>query len=395
MIEYTDARRHILEHVAAARTEAVPCARAHGTVLARDVVAHLASPPFDKAAMDGYAVREADVQKLPVELELVGEARAGLPAETGLEPGQAVAIATGAPVPAGADMVVMVEHTELIAGSRVLVRELSGRNICPAGEDFRSGECVIKGGQVLTPMRIGLAASCGADALTVYRRPSGALLCTGSEIVEPGEDVRPGQICNANGAMLSALMSDMCRTFVYQGIVRDDPPLLTAALEQALQADAVVITGGVSVGRYDLVPGILEQLGVQEVFHGVAVKPGKPLFFGVRDRTLVFGMPGNPQSCFVVFYLLVAPALAAAAGHRDPGPHFLEGIACEGFPNKPARMNVVPCIVERDGGLNRLHRGSSHGSADIAGPSNAEAYFIVPRGTEYVEEGQELRFFYV
>jgi molybdopterin molybdotransferase len=164
-------------------------------------------------------------------------------------------------------------------------------------------------------------------------------------------------------------------------------------VREGLEADLLVISGGVSMGEYDLVPDTLAACGVEKVFHKVAIKPGKPTFFGTADRTLVFGMPGNPQSCFVIFHLLVAPALAAMSGDPEPGTDFQIGRMAEGFNNKPRRMNVKPCRVERTADGPRIRRQPYHGSADIVGPSEADGYFLIPRGTERVEEGQEVRFF--
>lgn len=393
MIEYDVAREMMLAETAPVGTERMETAAACGHVLAEDVTARIASPPFDKAAMDGYAVRARDVQDRPADLAIVGEVFAGDFPEFEVGPGQAAVITTGAPVPPGADMVVMVEHTEKLEDNVVRVRRLSGGNICVEGEDIRAGDVVLHAGALLTPLRVGVAASAGYLTVPVRRRPSGALLCTGSEVVEPGEDPAPGQIYNSNGPMLSSLMRPQCREFTYLGIGADRKDELVAQVRRGLESDILVITGGVSMGQYDLVPKALEAAGVEQVFHKVAVKPGKPTFFGTADGTLVFGMPGNPQSCFVIFKMFVEPAIAAAAGREELPPRLETGVMDEGFDNKPGRMNVMPCYVRRGRGAPRIVRCPYHGSADIVGPSEADAYFIVPRGQERVEEGEELSFF--
>ncbi len=393
MIEYQEARDLALAEVRPARGESLETSAACGRVLARDVTALIASPPFNKAAMDGYAVRSEDVAELPAELEVVGEVFAGHAPEFQVGPGQAAVITTGAPVPAKADMVVMVEHTEQVREATVRVHRLSGGNICPEGEDIRPGDVVLRAGQVLTPLRVGVAASAGHDVLEAHRRPAGALLCTGSEVVEPGAVPGPGRIFNSNGPMLSALMRPLCGDFDYLGIGADRREGLIEQVRRGLRADVLVITGGVSMGQYDLVPEALEAAGVRQVFHRVAVKPGKPTYFGTADGTLVFGMPGNPQSCFVIFKLFVEPAIAAASGHTELPPRLETGIMEESFRNKPGRMNVMPCHVRRGEGAPRLSRCDYHGSADIVGPAEADAYFIVPRGRERVEKGEALRFF--
>jgi molybdopterin molybdotransferase len=218
-------------------------------------------------------------------------------------------------------------------------------------------------------------------------------LCTGTEVVEPGEEPAGGQIFNANGPMLGALMRPACRSFEYLGTVGDDREELLARVQRGLDSDVLVITGGVSMGQYDLVPDVLEEAGVGQICHKVAIKPGKPTYFGRTERTLVFGMPGNPQSCFVIFKMIVEPALAAMGGLRASLPRFETGRSAEGFPNKPARMNVMPCRIDQDDGGVLIRRQPYHGSADIVGPAEADGYFVVPRGTEYVREGQTLRFF--
>lgn len=393
MIDYEEALRLVLEHARPRGTERVATAAARGRILAEDVVAHASSPPFNKAAMDGYAVRADDVQELPAELEIVGEVLAGQFPDFTVGPGQAAGITTGAPVPAGADTVIMVEHTERVSNSAVRVMRLSGANICAKGEDIRSGDAVLSAGQVLTPLRVGVAATAGHAMLTVHRRPSAALLCTGNEVIEPGLAPQRGEIFDANGPMLSSLMEPLCRDFAYLGIVGDDEEELEAKMRQGLASEVLVISGGVSVGRYDLVPAVLGRAGVERIFHKVAIKPGKPTFFGATATSIVFGMPGNPQSCFVVFHMLVAPAMAAMSGATELPPVLEEGVAAQGFKNKPERMNVMPCAIEQRDGVNLVRRCPYHGSADIVGPSAADGYFIVPRGTERVQEGDTLRFF--
>ncbi len=393
MIDYEDALRLTLENVTTCGPVQVPTAAARGLVLAEDVVARIARPPFNKAAMDGYAVRSEDVGELPAELEVIGEVFAGQPPELTLGPGQAAVITTGAPVPEGADMVVMVEDTERTDGGKVRVLEPSRMNICAAGEDVRAGDTVLRAGQGLTPLRIGAAAAAGYGELSAYRRPTGALLCTGNEVVEPGQAVPEGKIFSSNGPMLSSLMAPVCRDLTYLGIVGDEEEELAAGLRKGLESDVLVISGGVSMGQYDLVPAALQRVGVKRIFHKVAIKPGKPVFFGIAGRTLVFGMPGNPQSCFVIFHMLVAPAMAAMSGATDLPPRFEEGVAAEGFKNNPARMNVMPCTVERRDGVSALRRCQYHGAADIVGASAADAYLVVARGIEQVREGERLRFF--
>ncbi len=395
MIAHEEAIQLIRRHVAVLDTEEVETAQCAGRFLAADVVARLPSPPFDKAAMDGFAVRSGDVSKLPVELVVVGESFAGGWPDFSIGPGQCARIATGAPVPEGADMVVMVEHTCELPGEKVRVEKLSGNNVCPRGEDIREGQLVLSAGQMLTPLRVGVAASVGYDRLGVYRRPTVALLCTGTEVVEPPVPVGKGQIYNSNGPMLSSLLAPLSSSFHYLGIVGDREDELREAIAQGLQSDVLVIAGGISVGEYDLVPRLLGELGVELIFHGCAIKPGKPVLFGTRGGSCVFGLPGNPQSCFVVFHVLLRAAVLLMSGAEELPPFYRTGMMRSGFPNKPGRKSFRPCRIEVQDGVNYIVPVAYKGSADIMGASSADGYFVVAPEVELVEEGQPMQFFEV
>ncbi len=397
MIDYEDALQLVLERATVRTAEAVSVydRAACGRVLARDVVAGISSPPFDRSAMDGFAVRQQDVQDLPAELDVIGEVFAGQQADFTIGPGQAAVITTGAPAPPGSDMVVMVEDTERTPDGKVRILDTGRPNIVPTGEDVRAGDVVLQAGLPLTALRLGVAAAAGHAELEAVRRPSAALVCTGNEVIEPGNEAPADSIYNANGSMLAALLAPVCGEFNYLGIAGDDEAGLAEAFRRGLESDVLVISGGVSMGQYDLVPAALQAAGVEQVFHKVAIKPGKPTFFGAAGSNLVFGMPGNPQSCFVIFHMLVAPAVAAMSGRTDLPPLLREGVLGETLRNKPGRMNVIPCLVEERDGVSVLRRCPFHGSGDIVGPSGADAYYIVPRGTEELREGDRLRFFRV
>jgi len=392
MIPYEQALELVLGTARPLGVERVPVDRAAGRVLGEDIVSAVDSPPFDKAAMDGFAVRAADVRELPACLELVGESRAGSLPDFRVGPGQAARISTGAPVPSGADMVVMVEHTRQAGQGRVVIKAVGERNICRRGEDVRRGETVLRAGTRLGPLEVGVAAGAGQPMPAVHRLPRVALLCTGTEVVEPGRGVAPGRIYNSNGPMLSALLEPLAEEFTYLGVVGDEPQALRAALRRGLEAELFLISGGVSMGRHDLVPEALEELGVRRVFHKCAIKPGKPTWFGARGERLVFGLPGNPFSCFVVFHALVLPALRRLTGLGDAAPPFGSGVVEEGFENRAGRLHFVPCALRVDAGVVRLRRRATHGSADIVNAAPCDALLMVPAECPRVEAGALLRY---
>ncbi|HEY1853641.1 MAG TPA: gephyrin-like molybdotransferase Glp [Solirubrobacterales bacterium] len=296
-----------------------------GMHLAEDVVAAGALQPFDNSAMDGYAVRARDLAsagaEAPAALALIGESRAGHPAEGTVGPGEAIAISTGAVLPAGADAVVRVEDTRRPEGAppegervELLVSPAPGANVRRAGEDVAAGETVLRCGAGLGPAGLGLLAALGVETVRCHRRPTAAVLSSGDELVPPGEPLPPGCIRDSNSTMAAALVARAGAELHSRGSAGDSLEATVAALEPALEADAVVVCGGVSVGAHDHVKEALERLGVERGFWRVALRPGGPTLFGRRDDTLVFGLPGNPVSVFATFTLLAAPALAALAG---------------------------------------------------------------------------------
>jgi molybdopterin molybdotransferase len=337
LISIAEARRRVLEAVRPLRHEEVVLADALGRVLAEDVLAAVDVPPFDSSAMDGYAV----VAGRAAELELIGEARAGHPAGRGLQPGAAIRISTGAAVPDGATAVVPAERTEP-AGAAVRVPATeAGANIRRAGEDVRAGSTVLAFGTVVGPAELGVAASVGCGVLRCSARPRVALLVTGDELTEPGARLGAGDIYSSNGFALAGQVGRAGATLLGRETVRDAASPTREALGRALAgADVVIVSGGVSVGPHDHVKGALGELGVEERFWGVRLRPGKPVWFGTRDGALVFGLPGNPVSAMVTFQLFVRPALAALQG-ADPGPTRGSAILDEAIPRNPRREEAV------------------------------------------------------
>jgi molybdopterin molybdotransferase len=319
MIRADEALQIISDSVRPLSTVTVSLQRARGLVLAEGVRAAHDVPPFDNSAMDGFAIRSEDVQHAPITLALVGEISAGLASDMRLESGQAMAITTGAPIPASCDAVVQQEWTEPTDAARVKVlRSVSaGHNIRSAGADVRAGQIVLPAGQAIRPQEIGVLASIGRQFVTVHRRPTVAILATGNELVELDRPLPPGKIRNSNGPMLRALVEELGVEVQGCGVAADDRSILRSKLSEALRhADMVITLGGVSVGKYDLVMDVLKELGVTIKFWKVNIKPGMPLLFGMHGSTAVMGLPGNPVSSMVTFLKFARPALLRMLGCR-------------------------------------------------------------------------------
>jgi molybdopterin molybdotransferase len=373
-----EAQRLILEHANPLPAEAVALEEAGGRVLAEPARAQIDLPPFSSSAMDGYAVRAADTPgRLGVETRIA----AGKPAAGALERGRAMGIATGGVVPDGADAVVPIEYVveydnEVEVGDGVE----RGENVRPRGGDIQAGETVVEPGSVLTPARLGALAAAGIPQVRCTRRPRAAVLPTGTELRRPGEVLGAGEIYEANGLILSAQLEAAGALVELMPAVGDDEAAHRDALEHALGADVVVTSGGVSVGPHDLVRRVEAELGVEEVFWRVAVKPGKPIAFGVRERTLVFGLPGNPVSALVGFVLFVEPAIRALQGVSEPLPRFDRGRLAGARRRNAERDELVRARRRpaEDGPL--LEPLSGQESHMIARSAEADALVLIPRG---------------
>ncbi len=318
MIPVEEALEIVLREAQALPAEEVALDDALLRVLAEDVASDLDLPPFDRAAMDGYALRAADVAGAPVALEIVGEVRAGQWPDLAVGPGQAVRIMTGAPVPPGADAVQPVESTQPLDEFRVTIRSAvpAGANVAPRGSEARAGTLLLSRGRVIDPAAVAVLASAGKARVRVARRPVVALLVTGDEIVAVSDTPAPGQIRNSNGPAVAAQARLAGATVRLLGVAPDRQDAIAEALRAGLSADVLVVSGGVSAGDYDLVEPALLGLGATFLFTKVAIKPGAPLVFGRRSGTLVFGLPGNPVSAQVTFDLFVRPALLKMQGAR-------------------------------------------------------------------------------
>jgi molybdopterin molybdotransferase len=400
LISIEEARRLVLERCSGLGTESVELRESLGRVLAEDVTSADDVPGFDNSAMDGFAVRAADTSgataEAPVPLRIAGESRAGAPAGAPLGAGEAIAISTGAMVPEGADAVIRIEDTATGDGRvETRVEVPPGRDIRRAGEDITAGDSVLRAGMRVGPAEAGVAASVGRDSLVCARRPRVAVRTTGDELLEPSEPMRPGGVRNSNARSIPPLALDAGAEVESVAMLRDDPAMTREGIDQALAADIVVICGGVSVGRHDHVKPALAELGAEEVFWGVALRPGKPTWFGVhgggpgKGGALVFGLPGNPVSAMVTFILLVRPAIRATLGAADDALT-ATAILDETYEKPPGRMHAVRCQLDlRDDGWH-ARPTREQGSHVLTSMIGADALAFIPTESGDVEAGERV-----
>lgn len=389
MTPLTDAQRLVLDACPPAPPQVVPLGpdawrTAAGLVLADDVVAGEFVPPFDNSAVDGYAVRAADVADAPVELDVIAEVAAGAAATTPVTPGGAVRIMTGAPMPPGADAVVMVEDSERLGDDRVRLRRsvAPGSAVRRAGEDVRVGDVLFPAGTELRPAVLGVLASVNVREALVHPRPRVAVLSTGDELVDDGGPLRPGQIRESNRTVLAGLVRSVGCRVTDLGIVRDDEAELERVLrDAAADHDAIVSSGGVSMGDYDVVKAVLGRIADMRWMQ-IAIKPAKPFAFGTLDGVPVFGLPGNPVSSIVSFEMLARPALRRMLGHRLLVERHLVGIADEELARRPDGKTHLVRVVTRfdDDGRCHVVPVRAQGSHQLAATALADAIAVVPDG---------------
>ena len=374
MIELENALRILLRARWSPDTEKVDLDKAQGRILAGDLVSDIEMPPFDKAAMDGYAVNSRDESE---EFRVTGVVAAGDISDTAIEAGQAIRIMTGAPMPPGSDQVVIREHSMETQGMVRFSRRDSTLNVCLRGEDLKPGDRVLRDGMRIGPAEIAAAAAAGAHRLRVYRVPRVVVLVTGSEIVPPGEKLAEGKIFDSNGASITAQLRAMSVPPVEVIRVPDDPIRIETELQKWIDAaDVVILSGGVSMGDYDYVPGVMKKLGIQLQFTKVAMKPGKPTVFGKHERGYVFGLPGNPVSTFMVFEIMVKPFLYRMMGHDFQHQILTLPMGNDWRRRKARRTEFVPVRIV--GG--RISALEYHGSAHVFALTGAEGLMEVPAG---------------
>lgn len=390
LLSLDEALARIVEHARSLAVETVRVADAAGRVLREPARAIVDLPPFPSSAMDGFAVRAAEV---PGELPVAFRIAAGTPPPGPLPAGSAAGISTGGTVPEGADAVVPVELVE-DRGVHVAVAEdvSRGQHVRPRGGDVRAGDVVASPGARLGPAQIGALAAAGIAEVACSLEPRVAVLATGSELRPAGEPLEAGQIYESNRAMIAAVLARAGARVDVLPVVEDDEAMHREAIARGLEADVLVTSGGVSMGEHDLVRRIEADLGVREIFWGVAVKPGKPISFGARDRTLVFGLPGNPVSSLVGALVFVATGLRALQEDRNALPLYARGVTATTLRPNAHRDEFLRAVRVDDPDCVRLEAISGQESHMIARAAVADSLIHVPRGAGEIDAGSDVRF---
>jgi len=399
ILTFEEARRAVEEHASQLRPrgrEVLSLLDSAGRVLAEPIFADRDFPPFPRAARDGFAVRSADVQNLPATLELTGEIKAGAAHIPQLGPGQAISIMTGGAAPAGADAIVMVEYTSRSDTSVHVAKAVSsGENIVPAGSEARRGDKLLEPGTRLRYAEIAVAAAVGRSRLLVHSKPRIAVLSTGDEVVDVDVPLGPTQIRNSNSYSLAVQIQEAGGDPVLLPIAPDAPTRLRELLAEGLEADLLLIAGGVSMGKYDLVEQVLGELKAEFFFTGALIQPGKPIVFGRvsysesgREGKYFFGLPGNPISTMVTFELFARPLIDALAGATARKLAFVHAKLKEPIKTKTGLNRFLPGIISGEFDQSGVELVGWQGSGDIASAARANCFVVVSPDRERIEAGE-------
>ncbi|MGM0465908.1 MAG: gephyrin-like molybdotransferase Glp [Acidobacteriota bacterium] len=384
MILLEEAQKILNETPVRPDVELVKLDKAVGRILAQDIVSKINMPPFNKSAMDGYAVISGDPSE---RFKVIETIPAGKVPQKKVHPGECAKVMTGGIVPEAANRVIMRELTEEENGYMRVTGKEKNKNVCLAGEDIKKGDKVLEKGVCIRPQEVGVVASMGLEQVKVYKKPQVGVISTGSELVPPGESINQSQIYDSNSYSLSAQVQKSGVRLFDRRMVLDDPDKIKKAVSDILDScDVLLISGGVSMGDFDYVPSILKKLGFTLHFEKVAIKPGKPTVFGTKDYQYIFGVPGNPVSTFVVFELFIKPFLLRMMGHNYE-PFFMTGILKESIRRrKTQRASYIP-VECREGFIKNL---PYHGSAHIHALTRANALLCVPKGVKEIKAGSQV-----
>jgi molybdopterin molybdotransferase len=393
IISVREALEITLGNVTRMAPEDVLLLESRGRILAEDLTADTDIPPFTRATMDGYAVRSEDILQAPVTLEVAGYVPAGANPNFALKPKQAAKIMTGAPLPHNADAVQQLEKTQTLDDkTRVVILEVlsAGTNVAPQGSDARAGDKLASAGTYISPAAIGLLASAGADVVTVYGKPSVAILATGDELVEITSKPQSGQIRNSNSYTLHTQVVQVGAYANLLGIARDHKAYIKNRVAQGLRQDILLVTGGASVGDLDFVEDVFTELGFQILFNKVAIKPGKPMILARAEKTLIFGLPGNPVSSATVFEVFVRPAIRKMMGFPSYHNQTVSALLTQLFVNRSRRENYHPAVTWYEEGRFYCRPLMSRGSGDVTTYALSNSYLICPADRTEAHEGEPI-----
>jgi molybdopterin molybdotransferase len=384
MISFEEAYKTVMDSAFSTGNELVPFTESHGRILAQDVISDMDMPPFDKSAMDGFACRKDDLDS---ELEIIETIPAGKRPLKTVGKGECSRIMTGAPVPEGADCVIMVEDSVITpSGKMRFTGKYLKPNISTRGEDIKNGEIVLRSGKQITPQDIAVLASVGCTSLSVSKFPVVGVVSSGDELVEPHFSPDVSQIRNSNAYQILAQLQRTGSKGIYYGIARDDEEVTFKIIEKTLaECDIVLITGGVSMGDFDFIPSVLVRAGVNILFSRVNIQPGKPTTFGISDRSLVFGLPGNPVSSFIQFEMLVRPLILTMMGHTQRPVRLKLPMKEEYMRKSSDRMGLIPVIITDESSVLPVEY---HGSAHINSFSCADGIISIPAGKSLINKGE-------
>lgn len=391
MLKYGQALKTVLERTKPIESEWVAISRAHRRVLAEDIIAQNNVPYTDNSAMDGYAINTDDVKSIPRELRVVGVMASGKSVKRRLKPGEAMAIMTGAPIPEGCNSVIPVEDTEVVTSGivRILRQVEPGKNIRHSGEDVRKGEVVLKKGTVVGPAELGMLASVGRKRVRVFRKPVVAILVTGNEIIEFGERLRPGKVRDINTSSLRGLVEKFGGVPLPLGIAGDEKVKLLRKMRKGLNSDIMLISGGVSMGRFDLVREALASLGYTERFWKVAMRPGMPISFGYIGKMPVFGLPGNPVSSMVSFLEFVRPLMMKLVDRAVDLPE-ISAFLKTPIAKKDNRRHFLRVKLDYRNGKYFASLTGPQGSGILKSMTECDGIAIIPENTKALKVGDRV-----